>query len=81
MSKKQNRQQNIVKIACIQMEPIVGEKEKNLWRSIQAIEEAATQGAKLIVLPELCNSGYVFKNRNEAWKLSTIAVQMYMMRC
>ncbi|MBE9047525.1 nitrilase family protein [Pleurocapsales cyanobacterium LEGE 10410] len=67
-----NKQQNIVKIACIQMKPTVGEKEKNLWRSIQAIAKAATQGAKLIVLPELCNSGYVFKDRNEAWKLSEL---------
>ena len=67
-----NKQQNIVKIACVQMKPVVGEKEKNLWRSIQAIEEAATQGARLIVLPELCNSGYVFKDRDEAWDLSEL---------
>ena len=67
-----SKQQNIVKIACVQMEPIIGEKEKNLWRSIQAIKEAATQGARLIVLPELCNSGYVFKDRDEAWELSEI---------
>ena len=34
------------------------------------IEEAASNGANLIVLPELCNSGYVFETREEAFELS-----------
>jgi len=60
----------VVKVACIQMEPIVGEKDRNLRRSIEKIEEAAREGAKLIVLPELCNSGYVFNDRAEAFALA-----------
>ena len=52
------------------MEPIVGEKDKNLSRSIEMIEEAAGNGARLVVLPELCNSGYVFETREEAFALS-----------
>ena len=60
----------MVKIACVQMEPIVGEKDKNLSRSIEMIEEAAGNGARLVVLPELCNSGYVFETREEAFALS-----------
>lgn len=59
-----------IKVACIQMEPIVGQKEVNLKRSIELLEAAAAQGAKLVVLPELCNSGYVFKDRAEAFALS-----------
>lgn len=57
-------------IACVQMEPIVGRKDDNLRRSIEMIEEAAGNGARLVVLPELCNSGYVFETREEAFALS-----------
>jgi predicted amidohydrolase len=64
------RDEATVKIACVQMEPIVGEKDRNLRRSIELIEEAAGNGAGLVVLPELCNSGYVFETREEAFALS-----------
>lgn len=60
----------IVKIACIQMEPVVGEKRRNVARSVEMIEEAASHGAQLMVLPELCNSGYVFESMDEARELS-----------
>jgi predicted amidohydrolase len=60
----------LVKIACIQMEPIVGDKERNLRRSLELIDEAAGAGARLIVLPELCTSGYVFASRDEAFALA-----------
>ena len=65
-----HRKESIVKIACCQMEPIVGKKSENLNKSIEMIEEAASNGANLIVLPELCNSGYVFETREEAFELS-----------
>jgi N-carbamoylputrescine amidase len=59
-----------VKIACIQMEPIVGNKDENVKRSLDLVQKAAAQGARLIVLPELCNSGYVFDSREEAFALA-----------
>jgi len=65
-----HRKESIVNIACCQMEPIVGKKSDNLNKSIKMIEEAASNGANLIVLPELCNSGYVFETREEAFELS-----------
>ncbi|MCH2545568.1 MAG: nitrilase family protein [Alphaproteobacteria bacterium] len=52
------------------MEPYVGKKSDNLKKSIEMITEAASNGANLIVLPELCNSGYVFETREEAFALS-----------
>jgi predicted amidohydrolase len=52
-------------VASIQMEPIIGETANNVARSITLIEEAAVKGAKLAVLPELCNTGYVFESRTE----------------
>lgn len=59
-----------IKIACIQLEPQIGQKEANVTRSLERIAEAAGQGARLIVLPELCNSGYVFESRQEAFALA-----------
>jgi predicted amidohydrolase len=59
-----------VKIASVQMEPVVGQKEQNVRRTLELVEQAAAQGARLIVLPELCNSGYVFESRAEAFALA-----------
>ena len=59
-----------IKIACLQMEPIVGLKEKNINHTLQLIEHASKNGANLLVLPELCNSGYTFESREEAFELS-----------
>jgi N-carbamoylputrescine amidase len=63
-------QEAVIEIACIQMEPVVGETEANLRKSLGMIEEAAGHGSRLIVLPELCNSGYVFESRDEAFELA-----------
>ena len=70
MSEQAAHDEAAVRIACVQMEPIVGEKDRNVGRSIEMIEEAADKGATLVVLPELCNSGYVFDTREEAFALS-----------
>jgi N-carbamoylputrescine amidase len=70
MGERKSRHEAEVRVACIQMEPIVGQKDSNLKRSVELLEEAAGQGARLVVLPELCNSGYVFENRAEAFELS-----------
>ena len=57
-------------IACIQMEPHVGARRDNVACSIRHIESAAKNGASLVVLPELANSGYVFADRDEAFSLA-----------
>ncbi len=59
-----------VRIACIQMEPVVGDKARNVAHSLALIGEAADEGAQLVVLPELCNSGYVFNSMEEARALA-----------
>jgi predicted amidohydrolase len=59
-----------VRIACLQMEPHVGDKEGNVGKSLAMLEEAKSRGANLAVLPELCNSGYVFETRAEAFDLA-----------
>jgi N-carbamoylputrescine amidase len=70
MSDDKRLAEAVVTIACVQMEPVVGEKERNVRRTVELIEEAARRGARLVVLPELCNSGYVFESREEAFALA-----------
>lgn len=70
MTTSQHEPESQVRIACIQMEPHVGEKERNVAHSLEMIEQAAAGGANLTVLPELCNSGYVFRTRDEARALA-----------
>lgn len=72
MSNAKSRQESVVRVACLQMEPIVGEKDCNVKHSLKMISEAADKGAKLLVLPELCNSGYVFTSREEAFSLAEV---------
>lgn len=70
MGKRKNRDEAALTVACIQMEIKVGDRRQNINHSLELIDEAAGNGAQLIVLPELANSGYVFENRSEAFDLS-----------
>jgi predicted amidohydrolase len=53
-------------VAAIQMDARVGEVEANLAHAQALVEQAAAQGAQLIVLPELFNTGYEYTDRNFA---------------
>lgn len=55
-----------VKIAGVQMEPRILEKEKNLARCLELIHIASREEARLIVFPEAALSGYVFTGLDEA---------------
>jgi predicted amidohydrolase len=55
-----------VKIAGLQMDPKILEKEKNLARCLELIELTAREGARLIVLPECALTGYCFSSLEEA---------------
>lgn len=59
-----------ITVASVQMEPRIGHKEDNVARSIAFIDRAAAEGAALVVLPELVNTGYVFASRAEAFALA-----------
>ncbi len=53
------------KVAAIQYEPFQGEKEKNVHALLRLVDEAARQGARLIVLPEMATTGYCWESRTE----------------
>ena len=59
-----------VTVACCQLGPLMGELEHNRAQTRGAIEAAARDGAKVVVLPELCNSGYAFADADEARRLA-----------
>ena len=58
-------------VACLQFEPLIGELDHNRKTGSKMIEQAADKGAVLVILPELCDSGYVFETRAEAFELSS----------
>jgi N-carbamoylputrescine amidase len=62
--------ESLVKVAALQMEPRIGDKDHNVEATLKIIDEAGAQGARLMVLPELCNTGYIFNSREEAFALS-----------
>lgn len=53
-------------VAAVQFQPKILEVDKNISEAQQLAFEAAAKGSKVIVLPELCTSGYVFRNSREA---------------
>ena len=53
-------------VAAIQFKPKILDVEANLRTAQQMAFEAAAKGACLIVLPELCTSGYVLTSKREA---------------
>lgn len=59
-----------VRVACCQIAPEVGHKQANLDKTAEFVKRAAREGAQVIVLPELCSSGYVFESRAEASSLA-----------
>jgi 5-aminopentanamidase len=55
-----------LRIACCQIAPQVESPEASAELAREAIAAAVDGGAELIVLPELANSGYVFRTAQEA---------------
>lgn len=53
-------------VACCQLAPRVGDLAGNVELSTDAIATAVTNGADVVVLPELVTSGYVFESIEEA---------------
>jgi predicted amidohydrolase/dienelactone hydrolase len=53
-------------VAVAQLAITVAEPDANRQAAADAVAEAAAAGARLVVLPELCDSGYVFDARDPA---------------
>lgn len=55
-----------MKIAAIQFAPTFKDVGANLDRISKLVRQAAVRGAQLVVLPELCTTGYSFMSEAEA---------------
>jgi predicted amidohydrolase len=58
-----------IRIACAQLAPAFGDVDGNRARASEAVQDAARAGADLLVLPELCTTGYAFTDESEACEL------------
>lgn len=59
-----------IKVAGVQMEPKLGEQERNLASCLEALRQAGSRGAQLIVFPECALTGYCFASLDEAMPLA-----------
>ncbi|WP_271408673.1 nitrilase family protein [Pseudomonas sp. Q1-7] len=59
-----------ISVACCQLAPKVGDLAHNRRIAERAIRAAAQRGARVVVLPELVQSGYVFRDLAEALALA-----------
>ncbi len=64
-----NESTSPVRVAVVQFDPQVGTHNRpaNLETSLNLALQAVNNGANLIVLPELANTGYLFTNRHDAF--------------
>ena len=59
--------------AAIQYDCHFMDKEKNLAALTNLVRQAAAQGAKLIVLPEMCATGYYFESMEQAAEMASVS--------
>jgi predicted amidohydrolase len=59
-----------IRIACAQIAPRVGDAEGNRSLAREAIRQSVDAGARIVLLPELVTSGYVFESAEEARSLA-----------
>jgi predicted amidohydrolase len=63
-----------IRVAACQIDPQLGEVDRNLEHIERVVAEAAAAGARLVVLPEAAVTGYVFENLDEALTVAQRAV-------
>ncbi len=56
----------MTRIACCQLDPVLGDLDANTELVGTAIAQAVAAGADIVVLPELSTSGYMFADTDEA---------------
>ena len=57
-----------MKVGFMQLAPVLGSVDRTIRKIDDLLEDV--RGVDILVLPELCNSGYNFESRNQAWETS-----------
>ena len=63
----------MITLAVCQLALGVGDLDANAAAAAAAVAQAAARNARLVVLPELCDTGYVFRAAAEARALASPA--------
>lgn len=67
-------------VACVQFNPKLNERDENIRALYAVVEEAAKNGAKLIVTPEMATTGYHYRDR-EAIRPFVDTIPGFTTRC
>lgn len=62
-----------LRVASVQMESLPGDKEANFARIVNLLGEAVAKGARLVLFPECCITGYWFIRNLSVQQLSELA--------
>lgn len=62
-----------MRVACCQIAPDIADRAVSAVEAREAIAAAVASGAQIVVLPELANSGYVFRSESEVRAAATPA--------
>lgn len=62
--------ESVVTVAAVQTRAVTGETRANVDAALDAVHAAIDAGARVLVLPELGNTGYMFDSRAEALALA-----------
>ena len=60
-----DQKNNTIRAAAVQMDIKIGDNAGNLARVLERLDEAARNGAQLVVFPECALSGYCFGSLGE----------------
>jgi predicted amidohydrolase len=66
-----------IRVAAVQLEHAAGDKEANLGKIRQFVEQAGRQGVQLIVFPECCITGYWFLRHLSREELTGLAEPVF----
>lgn len=59
-----------IRVAGVQMNPRLGQKERNLHKIVESMQTAAREGADLVVFPECALTGYCCTDRREGLQMA-----------
>ena len=66
-----------ITVASVQFEHATGEKQANLARITNFVQQAARRDVELIVFPECCITGYLFLKKLSAEQLEELAEPVF----